>query len=71
MGNIGFNPISALARATIAEICRHLGARELVIRMMRETLEVAARLGAHPEIAIERRLGADAPGHQRAGRPPQ
>jgi 2-dehydropantoate 2-reductase len=63
MGNIAFNPISALARATIAEICRHLGTRELVIRMMRETLDVAARLGAHPEISIERRLA----GAERAG----
>jgi 2-dehydropantoate 2-reductase len=63
MGNIAFNPISALARATIAGICRHLGARELVVRMMQETLDVAARLGAHPEISIERRLA----GAERAG----
>jgi 2-dehydropantoate 2-reductase len=63
MGNIAFNPISALVRATIADICRHLGTRELVIHMMRETLEVAARLGAQPEISIERRLA----GAERAG----
>jgi 2-dehydropantoate 2-reductase len=63
MGNIAFNPISALSRATIADICRHLGTRELVIHMMRETLEVAARLGAQPEISIERRLA----GAERAG----
>jgi 2-dehydropantoate 2-reductase len=63
MGNIAFNPISALARATIADICHHLGTRTLVIEMMRETLEVAARLDARPDISIERRLA----GAERAG----
>jgi len=63
MGNIAFNPISALTRATMAGICGHLSTRELVVRMMRETLDVAARLGAHPEISIERRLA----GAERAG----
>jgi 2-dehydropantoate 2-reductase len=63
MGNIAFNPISALARATMAGICRHGGARELVVQMMRETLDVAARLGSHPEISIARRLT----GAERAG----
>jgi 2-dehydropantoate 2-reductase len=63
MGNIAFNPISALTRATMAGICRHLTTRELVVEMMRETLDVAARLGSHPEISIERRLA----GAERAG----
>jgi 2-dehydropantoate 2-reductase len=63
MGNIAFNSISVLSRATIADICRHLGTRDLVVRMMRETIEVAALLGAHPEISIERRLA----GAERAG----
>ncbi|GAB2772222.1 ketopantoate reductase family protein [Amycolatopsis magusensis] len=63
MGNIAFNPISALARATMAGICRHLGTRELVVQMMRETLAVATALGADPDISIERRLA----GAERAG----
>ncbi|MET0236636.1 MAG: 2-dehydropantoate 2-reductase [Kibdelosporangium sp.] len=63
MGNIAFNPISALSRATMASICRHVAARELVVRMMTETLEVAAGLGSHPRISIERRLA----GAERAG----
>ncbi|RZQ59743.1 ketopantoate reductase family protein [Amycolatopsis suaedae] len=63
MGNIAFNPISALARATMAGICRHGGTRELVVRMMQETLDVATKLGARPEISIERRLA----GAERAG----
>jgi 2-dehydropantoate 2-reductase len=63
MGNIAFNPISALTRATMAGICRHLTTRQLVVQMMRETLDVAARLDAHPEVSIERRLA----GAERAG----
>jgi 2-dehydropantoate 2-reductase len=63
MGNIAFNPISALSRATMIEICRHRDTRELVIAMMRETLDVAARLGCRPEMSIERRLA----GAERAG----
>jgi len=66
MGNIAFNPISALTRATIAGICRHLSTRELVVRMMRETLDVAARLDSHPEISIERRMaGAERTGEHK------
>jgi 2-dehydropantoate 2-reductase len=63
MGNIAFNPISALSRATLGSICKHGPARQLVVRMMTETLDVAARVGSHPEISIERRLA----GAERAG----
>jgi 2-dehydropantoate 2-reductase len=66
MGNIAFNPISALTRATMIEICRHHDTRELVITMMRETLDVADRLGCRPEISIDRRLaGAERAGHHK------
>ncbi|MCO1578544.1 2-dehydropantoate 2-reductase [Crossiella sp. SN42] len=66
MGNIAFNPISALTRSTMAAICRHHDARRLVVSMMRETLEVARRLGSHPEISIERRLaGAEKAGEHK------
>jgi 2-dehydropantoate 2-reductase len=66
LGNISFNPISALARATMVQICRHPDARVLVTEMMRETLEVAARLGSHPKISIERRLaGAEKVGEHK------
>lgn len=63
MGNIAFNPISALTRATMAGICRNGDTRQLVIDMMQETLDVAAALGVHTEISIERRLA----GAERAG----
>lgn len=56
MGNVAFNPLSALTRATMVDMCRHTGVRELVAAMMRETLDVAAALGCRPEISVERRL---------------
>lgn len=66
MGNIAFNPISALARATMAGICRHDGARELVRAMMAEAVEVARRVGCDPGISIERRLrGAEKAGEHK------
>ncbi|MFC7327131.1 2-dehydropantoate 2-reductase [Marinactinospora rubrisoli] len=63
MGNIAFNPLSALTRSTMAEICRDPIARELAETMMREALEVAARLGVETGISVERRLA----GAERAG----
>lgn len=63
MGNIAFNPLSALTRATMSGICRHPGTRALVATMMEETLEVAHRVGSHPEISVQRRLA----GAERAG----
>lgn len=66
MGNIAFNPLSALTRATMAGICRHPGTRSLVATMMAETLDVAARVGVRPEISIERRLaGAERTGEHK------
>jgi 2-dehydropantoate 2-reductase len=66
MGNVAFNPLSALTRATMAGICRHDNARELVARMMAETLEIAESVGAHPHISIEKRLaGAERVGEHK------
>jgi 2-dehydropantoate 2-reductase len=56
IGNVAFNPISALTRGTMVQICRHPGTRALVVSLMEETLEVARRLGSTPPITIERRL---------------
>lgn len=66
MGNIAFNPISALTRATMAGIARHPGTRSLVATMMQETLDVAARLGSRPDMSVERRLsGAERTGEHK------
>jgi 2-dehydropantoate 2-reductase len=56
MGNVAFNPLSALTRATLAAMCAHPPTRRLVASMMEETLEIAHAVGAHPSVSIERRL---------------
>lgn len=56
MGNIAFNPISVLTGATMGAIASHPGTGELVLQMMRETQEIAARLGSEPEVSVERRF---------------
>ena len=56
MGNVAFNPLSALTRATMAEMCRHAPTRALAASIMEEALEIARRLGATPSISVERRL---------------
>jgi 2-dehydropantoate 2-reductase len=66
MGNVAFNPLSALTRATMVAMCRHEPTRRVVATMMAETLEVARAVGAQPEISIERRLsGAERVGEHK------
>jgi 2-dehydropantoate 2-reductase len=66
MGNIAFNPLSALTRATMAGIARHQGTRALVAKMMEETLDVAHRVGCKPEISVEKRIaGAERTGEHK------
>jgi 2-dehydropantoate 2-reductase len=66
MGNIAFNPLSALTRATMAGICRHRGTKAVVATMMAETLEVAELVGARPGVSVERRLaGAERTGEHK------
>ncbi|WP_049579062.1 2-dehydropantoate 2-reductase [Nocardiopsis sp. SBT366] len=66
MGNIVFNPLSALTRSTMAQICRHRSTRDLARTMMNETLDVAARLGVRTDVSVERRLaGAERTGDHR------
>lgn len=66
LGNISFNPISALSRATMAQICRHQDTRALVETMMYETLAVAAAVGCQPAISVARRLaGAERVGEHK------
>jgi 2-dehydropantoate 2-reductase len=56
MGNVAFNPLSALTRATLAEMCRHPPTRSLVASIMEEALEIAEAVGAEPSVSIEKRL---------------
>jgi 2-dehydropantoate 2-reductase len=66
MGNAVFNPLSALTRATMAEICEHPGTRHMAALVMEEILDIAARVGSRPQISVERRMrGAAGVGHHK------
>jgi 2-dehydropantoate 2-reductase len=56
LGNVVFNPLSALTRATMADITGYPPTRELVRTIMIEARDVARAVGCEPNIEIERRL---------------
>lgn len=56
LGNMSFNPISALTRATLVDICRHDLTRELTRRMMEEAEIIANRLGRTIRVSIDKRI---------------
>ena len=65
-GNLSFNPISALTRATLAAICRDPGTRALAADMMREAQQIAEKLGITFRHTIEKRIaGAEAVGEHK------
>ncbi len=55
-GNLCFNPISALTRATLDVVATDPGTRALAQAMMEEAYEIATRLGAQFRVDIERRI---------------
>ena len=62
-GAISINPISALTRATMADICTFADTRELIVQMMREVQEVAEAFGVTFRHTIDKRIaGATAVG---------
>jgi 2-dehydropantoate 2-reductase len=56
LGNVAFNPISALTGGTLEELARHPEVSRLVRELMVETEAVAARLGIELPISIEQRM---------------
>jgi 2-dehydropantoate 2-reductase len=63
LGNLSFNPISALTHATLQDICRYPKTRALAMEMMREALAVAEAFGIRLRISLEKRIaGAEAVG---------
>ena len=56
MGNLSFNPVSALTHATLEDICRFNPSRELIDQMMTECREVARSLGVEIRLSNERRI---------------
>lgn len=78
LGNVAFNPISALTGATIAQMARDPEISVLARNIMRETEAVALELGLELPISIEQRMaGAEKVGEHKtsmlqdleAGRP--
>src|SRR6202023_4166526 len=56
LGNVAFNPISALTGATLVKIVRHPEVAELVHNIMRETEALAFKLGVELPVSIEQRI---------------
>jgi 2-dehydropantoate 2-reductase len=56
LGNVAFNPISALTRGTLEQIARHPDVSRLVRDVMVESEAVAARLGIELPISIDQRM---------------
>jgi 2-dehydropantoate 2-reductase len=65
-GNLCFNPISALTRATLDVVATDPGTRMVSRRMMEEAEIIARRIGVHFRVDIEKRInGAAAVGAHR------
>ena len=59
-GNLCFNPISALTRATLDIVATDPGSRALAREMMLEAQRIAVRLGVHFRVDVERRINGAA-----------
>ena len=55
-GNLSFNPISALTRATLEDICECARTRALAADMMREAQAIGEALGVRFRISLEQRI---------------
>jgi 2-dehydropantoate 2-reductase len=79
-GNLTFNPISALTRSTLADICQYPDTRELAAAMMSEAQTIAEKLGIVFRMGLDKRIaGAEKVGKHKtsmlqdveAGRAPE
>ena len=79
-GNLTFNPISALTRSTLLDICQYPRTRELAAAMMTEAQTIAHKLGITFRMGLEKRIaGAEKVGRHKtsmlqdveAGRAPE
>jgi 2-dehydropantoate 2-reductase len=65
-GSMSFNPISALTRATLVDICQFPLTRALATEMMREGEAIAKKLGITFRVSIDRRIaGAEQVGEHK------
>jgi 2-dehydropantoate 2-reductase len=58
IGNVAFNPVTALTGATLGELASQPEMVDLLRRIFEECAEVAARLGIEFPVSLERRLEA-------------
>ena len=56
IGNLSFNPISALTGATLEQICNDQGTEAIVRAMMTEAKIIAEELGAKINMSLEKRI---------------
>jgi 2-dehydropantoate 2-reductase len=79
-GNLTFNPVSALTRSTLVDICRYPHTRELAVAMMTEAQAIAHKLGIRFRVDLDKRIaGAEKVGRHKtsmlqdveAGRAPE
>jgi len=56
MGNVAFNPISALTKATLVQIATFDETRLLVRKMMTEVVAVVEKLGIELPISVDQRI---------------
>src|ERR1700674_4535694 len=65
-GNLTFNPISALTRSTLLDICQYPLTRELAAAMMTEAQTIAHKLGIVFRVSLEKRIaGAERVGQHK------
>jgi len=78
LGNASFNPVSALTRATLAQMARDSGVSSVIRNIMQEVEAVSQKLGMELPVSIEQRIaGAEKVGEHKtsmlqdleAGRP--
>jgi len=63
-GNLTFNPISALSRATLVDICQFAPTRTLAAAMMTEAQAIGTKLGITFRVTIDKRIA----GAERVGK---
>ena len=59
-GNLCFNPISALTRATLDVVATEPGTRNLSRNMMLEAEKIGRRIGVHFRVDVEKRINGAA-----------
>jgi 2-dehydropantoate 2-reductase len=66
LGNASFNPVSALTRATLAQMVRDPGVSSVIRNIMQEVEAVSNRLGMELPVSIEQRMaGAEKVGEHK------